>query len=51
MSAEGNYSLKEFSQQCVQVHNKFRQMHGVPELKMSDQLTAEAKKLHFNLSF
>jgi len=44
MSAEGNYSLKEFSQQCVQVHNKFRQMHGVPELKMSDQLTAEAKK-------
>ena len=39
-----SHSLKEFAQKCLEVHNDFRRSHGVPDLKINDQLTAEAKK-------
>ena len=45
-----SHSLKEFAQKCLEVHNDFRRTHGVPDLKINDQLTAEAKKFLINFT-
>ena len=45
-----SHSLKEFADKCLEVHNDFRRTHGVPDLKINSQLTAEAKKFLLNIS-
>ena len=45
-----SHSLKEFAQKCLEVHNDFRRAHRVPDLKINEQLTAEAKKFVSNFT-
>ena len=42
--------MTEFEKDCLKAHNEYRAKHGVPPLKWSAQLAADAQKWANNLA-
>lgn len=42
-------SGREMGEQCLRAHNDYRRLHGAPELRLDDELSAHAQK-HANVS-